>query len=259
MGDAHYEQLPTGHEGERIALRCDAPPGGGPCLLYLHGFGSTQDGEKAAHFRRRAAATGIPFASLDFRGHGRSGGVLADLTMSRNLEDVGVAAEHLRRRGYECLVLMGSSMGGAAGLWYAALHPQEVVCGVHLAPALELGPSLEAWAGPEGLRRWQLVGSIPFANELVSCDLGWALVEDLRRYGADRLAALARTPALLLQGQQDDRVGWRAVADFAAASAAAGVELHLFADGDHRLLPYKERLWELAVGFLRARGALPAG
>jgi alpha-beta hydrolase superfamily lysophospholipase len=72
----------------------------------------------------------------------------------------------------------------------------------------------------------------------------------------DRLLAEYRTPCLLLQGRRDTTVGWRSVADFATRCAFPGIELHLFADGDHRLTDRKERLWELMAEFLRGRGVL---
>ena len=43
-----------------------------------------------------------------------------------------------------------------------------------------------------------------------------------------------RTPALLLQGKLDTSVPWKDVADFATRCAYPNIELHLFADGDHR-------------------------
>jgi pimeloyl-ACP methyl ester carboxylesterase len=82
---------------------------------------------------------------------------------------------------------MGSSMGGGTGLWYAALHPEDVAAGLYIAPALDLERSLLAWAGPEQARLWEETGSVHFA------------------------------------------------------------------DGDHRLLDRKERLWELMLEFLRGR------
>jgi pimeloyl-ACP methyl ester carboxylesterase len=83
--------------------------------------------------------------------------------------------------------------------------------------------------------------------------LGWALIEDLRRHPIEELLRRHRTPALLLQGKRDASVPWTSVADFAAHSSYEGIELHLFADGDHRLIDRKERLWELMLEFLRGR------
>jgi pimeloyl-ACP methyl ester carboxylesterase len=249
--------LAGGREISHLAVRYDAPPGSGPsapfCFLYLHGFGSDQSGEKAEYFRRSALEAVIPFCSFDFQGHGRSGGSLRDLTLTRNLDDMARVHGWLRERGHERLCLLGSSMGGGTALWYSALHPTSIAAGLHIAPALELDKGLLAWAGPERARQWEETGTIQFQNEFVTCDLGWCLIEDLRAHTHEELLARYRTPALLLQGKLDASVPWRGVVDFATRCAAEDVELHLFADGDHRLTDRKDRLWALMMEFLRGR------
>ena len=254
--------LQDGRETSHLALRFDEPEAGGPapfCFLYLHGFGSEQSGEKADFFRARAVEAGFPFCSFDFQGHGQSGGSLSDLTLTRNLEDMARAHGWLRERGHERLVLLGSSMGGCTALWYAALHPESIVAGLHIAPALDLDGGLLAWAGPERARQWEETGSIHFQNDWVSCQLGWCLIEDLRRHPFEDLLTRYRTPALLLQGKLDTSVSWKTVADFATRCDYEGIDLHLFGDGDHRLTDRKVRLWELMLEFLRGRNLMGEG
>lgn len=248
--------LENGQEISFLTVRHDAPEGeriDRPCFLYLHGFGSDQSGEKAEFFRRQALATGFPFCSFDFQGHGLSGGELGDVTLTRSLADVARVHGFLRDRGHRRLLLLGSSMGGGCALWYSALHPEEIVAGLHIAPALEIDRSLLAWAGPERARLWEETGSIHFKNDLVSCDLRWGLIEDMRTYPLETLYTRYRTPCLLLQGKRDDSVPWKSVVDFATRTAFPEIDLHLFADGDHRLTGRKERLWELMMEFLRGR------
>ena len=256
-------QLPTldGEAPSYLALRLDHPPGSPadvPAVLYLHGFGSRQGGEKAEFFRARALASGLAFCSFDFQGHGESGGGMRGLSLSRNLADTRLAHAELRRRGYERVVMMGSSMGGLTGIWYSALHAPEVLAGLYLAPALDLGNTFLERLGPQGVERWQRDGVLRVENEVVSCDLDWAFVEDSRQYTLERLLASYRTPSLLLQGRRDEQVDWRRVADFATRCPFPAIELHLFADGDHRLVDRKERLWQLMLEFLRGRSILPA-
>lgn len=248
--------LAGGREVSHLAVRYDAPPGSGPaplCFLYLHGFGSDQSGEKAEHFRRSALEEGIPFCSFDFQGHGLSGGSMRDLTLTRNLDDMARVHDWLRERGHERLCLLGSSMGGGTALWYSVLHPESIAAGLHIAPAIELEKGLLAWAGPERARLWEETGMVQFQNEFVTCDLGWCLIEDLRTRPLEDLLARYRTPALLLHGKRDASVPWRSVVDFATRCAGENVELHLFADGDHRLTDRKDRLWGLMREFLRGR------
>jgi pimeloyl-ACP methyl ester carboxylesterase len=251
--------LENGREVSHLAVRFDPPPtpseetGDRPCFLYLHGFGSEQSGEKAEFFRARALAAGFGFCSFDFQGHGLSGGGMAGLTLTRNLEDVGRVHAFLRERGCGRLILTGSSMGGGTALWYSMFHPEEIVAGLHIAPALEIDKGLLAWAGPERARAWEETGRIHYQSDLVSCELGWGLIEDLRAHPLENLLAGYRTPALFLQGKLDATVSWKIVADFAVHCSFQGIELHLFADGDHRLTDRKDRLWALMEEFLRGR------
>lgn len=251
------DRIPIPEEGSHLALLFDSPAeGNGLCILYLHGFGSVQTGEKAEFFRQRALESGFAFCSFDFQGHGRSGGTMQGLTLTRNLEDVARVHAFVRERGHDRVCLLGSSMGGGTALWYSALHPEEIVAGLHIAPAVQMERGLTAWAGPERCQTWQETGTIHFESELVSCELGWELIEDLRRHPFEDLLRSYRTPALLLQGRLDTSVSWKDVADFATRCAYSGIDLHLFADGDHRLTDRKDRLWELMLEFLRGRGLI---
>lgn len=264
-------------DGDELALRWAPPAEGAASFLYLHGFGSSQDGEKAGYFRRRAAAAGLGFCSLDFRGHGLSGGGLGDLTFSRNLADAGAALAWLGERGVggdgSPLVVFGSSMGGATGLWLAARHPGAFAAGLAIAPALGMERALEERLGEEGIANWRRTGRQRFVNELVDDELGWELMADLASYRAAELPPLHVTPTLVFQGMGDDSVDWRLAVDLARSVAehAAGtgdgageglrrrVEVHLFSAGDHRLLDQRPRMWEMAMGFLGQLGLVAGG
>ena len=244
-------------EISHLAVRIDEPRSEMEeplAILYLHGFGSNQTGEKASFFQRQAVENGLAFCSFDFQGHGDSGGKIGDLTLSRNLEDVRRVHDVLRARGHRRVVLIGSSMGALTGLWYSALNPTDLVGGMHIAPALGLEDGLARWAGEEGLDRWHQDGKIVVENELGSWDLGWNFMEDLGSYPDHRLMELYRTSCLVIQGQQDDRVDWATVQDFISQCPFRDLEYHLFADGDHRLADRKERIWDLMISFLKGRG-----
>lgn len=243
-----------GGEGEEVelAVRWQCPAQARLAFLYLHGFGSSQGGEKAAYFRRRAAADGHAFCSFDFRGHGASGGDLPGLTFSRNLEDAGTVLAWLRPRWDGPLVFFGSSVGGATALWLAAGRPDVFAAGLAIAPAIGMEAALRRRVGEEGLAAWRRSGRLPMRNELVETELAWGLMEDLAGYPPQELPARYRTPTLLFQGVEDASVDWRTVVDFTAACDAP-VELHLFAGGDHRLLAQRPHLWSLATAFLAAR------
>ena len=248
-------------EPSHLAVRLAEPAGGRRsrfAFLYMHGFGSAQSGEKADFFRARAVASGIPFCSFDFQGHGESGGSMRELTFSRNLDDLATVHDFLAGRGLGSVVLIGSSMGGAAALWHAARRPSEVLASLLIAPAVGMGRELERWAGEEGLARWRREGAIRYSNALVDTDLGWGLVADLRRFDLEVLSTAYRTPTLVLQGKLDETVDYREVTRFIARSPGGLFRLRLFDEGDPRLTGLKEELWSEMRDFLVHSRLLPA-
>jgi pimeloyl-ACP methyl ester carboxylesterase len=252
------ETLPisTGSRPSSIAVRLVLPRAREAprfAVLYLHGFGSAQSGEKAVYFRARALENGWPFCSFDFQGHGESGGTLRELTFSRNLDDVARVHDFLAERKLGRVILMGSSMGGATALWHAARRPGAVVAGLHIAPAIGMRRALERWAGPRGMERWRREGLIRYANGQTETELDWDLMEDLRRFDVEVLAAGGRTPTLLLQGKGDKSVDYRDVVRFVARAPGGFIELRLYDDGDHRLVDRKPELWAEMMRFLKER------
>ena len=243
-----------------LSVRLDEPSepaDHGLIVLYLHGFGSSQEGDKAELFRRRCLERRVGFCSFDFQGHGDSGGTMLDLSLSRNLDDLDRVRAELASRGYSRIVLFGSSMGGLTGLWYAAQHPDPITAAIHLAPALGLEEVFTEDLGLASVEQWEREGKLEIGHDLGTWDIGGGFVEDLRRHDEAVLYASYRTPTLIFQGKHDDSVPWRRVVDFTTNAAGEDVELHFFADGDHRLLDKLDRLWQLTEEFLGARDILP--
>ena len=253
-------RLPLGG-GASIAVRLDrpaAPAAAGWCFLYLHGFGSGQSGEKATCFRARALAAGLPFCSLDFRGHGESDGELGATTLARNLEDIARVRRHLESQGWSRIVLIGSSMGGASALLHAAQDPAGVVACLLIAPAVGLTRELENLAQSDRLAAWRRDGAMRFHTEAVEADLAWAFAEDLAARDFRAVARTLAVPTLVLQGRNDRSVDYRDVLDFVAATPPGTTDLVLYGDGDHRLTDRLDELWAQMLDFLRRRGLVDA-
>lgn len=266
-------RIPVGQDGDELALRVARPDRVAPgaddlAVLYFHGFGSSQDGDKATFFRRRFLESGVTMASIDFRGHGTSSGSLYDLSLTRNLEDIAHARRFVHGLGYRRFVLFGSSVGGASALWHVATDDTDQAQGtetlgteslgtiagaVHIAPALDLRSQLETSLGDDGIAAWRRDGSMLLPHEKTPAEIAWTMMDDLARYAARDLATRYRTPTLIFQGTRDTSVSWRAVLDFVAACQAP-IELHLITDGDHRLVDRLDHLWRLTHSFLVARG-----
>jgi pimeloyl-ACP methyl ester carboxylesterase len=88
------------------------------CVVLGHGFTGNR---RQPGPRRIAAALGRfgGVIAIDFRGHGRSGGV--STVGDREVLDVNAAVRHARHLGYERVVSVGFSMGGMIVVRHAAL------------------------------------------------------------------------------------------------------------------------------------------
>lgn len=254
-----FETLAIADGASYLAFRLDQPSAATDpelCVVYLHGFASQQNGQKADFFRDRFVGAGVAFCSFDFQGHGASGGSMLDLTLSRNLEDLGEIHDFLRARGYRKLVLFGSSMGGGSAMFFAARRPANVVAALLIAPALDLAAGLERKVGPVAFARWQETGRTLFAHELGAHELSWRLIEDLHTFERKELEKHYQTPTLIFQGLRDETVDWRGVVELVERCAHRRIKVELFADGGHRLVERLDELWTSAWAFLAARLAI---
>lgn len=239
----------------RLALSWTAGSGSdAPVWIFLHGLGSDRKGDKARRFRDHLAGRGPGFLSLDFTGQGESGGDCRDLSLTRNLEDIGRVVSFLREEAPDApLFLVGSSMGGIAALWYAALHPAGVSQVFAIAPAFLMAARFAASLSAAARREWADRGFLPVAIGEIVLEFGWGAVADEDRYDMDRLAADLRTPSLLIHGAEDGVVPPELSRDFAHSCPFA--ELVEIEGGDHRLGEQKDLLFEIM--WSAASGAVP--
>jgi uncharacterized protein len=116
--------------------------------LLLHGGGSSQ-GSGFAPLRRFLAAQGIGSLTLDFIGHGRTGGELADSSLGCRVAQVLALMDHLRLDA-RATGLIGFSMGAYVATQVSARRPIRrlglAIPAAYAAAALELpfGPRFSA-------------------------------------------------------------------------------------------------------------------
>ena len=88
------------------------------CVI-AHGFTGSSRSPEIETICRGLAEAGAGALSIDFRGHGRSGG--RSTVGAEEIHDVAAAVAWLRARGYARVVTIGWSMGGSAVLRHAGL------------------------------------------------------------------------------------------------------------------------------------------
>jgi len=93
----------------------------GTPVLFLHSFGGSSEHWKLQldHIRTKRQA-----AAFDFRGHGRSdASANANFHVEALVKDIEAVMDEL---GWEEVILVGHSMGGATAIAYADAHPTKV-------------------------------------------------------------------------------------------------------------------------------------
>ena len=145
MGGIQFELMPG---GAKIACRED---GGGDTLgrcgfFWLGGLMSDMEGAKAETIATLARDTRRPSLRFDYSGHGKSGGLFVDGTISDWLSQ---SLHMFRERSPGRRIVIGSSMGG----WLALLMLRKLLAGdaaqaariaglVLLAPAADMTADL---------------------------------------------------------------------------------------------------------------------
>lgn len=234
MGDPQFLDL----NGTSTAYR--RIEGRVPGLVWLGGYRSDMLGTKAEALGKWAAANDHGFLRFDYSGHGESGGVFAEGTISKWLDE-SVAV--LRRLTQGPQVLVGSSMGG----WIALRLIEELRKGgegariaglVLLAPAPDftfdlIEPSLTAGQRQELEEKGYFEEQSEYSSEPNIYTR--ALLEDGRENRVLTGPIDTHCPVHILQGMADPDVPHEHALKLAALLPADDLTLSLIPGGDHRL------------------------
>jgi pimeloyl-ACP methyl ester carboxylesterase len=218
-------------------------------VLFVHGFGSRRDGEKATYLGDTLSADGIAFLAPDLRGHGESGGDLAAITIERSIEDLRCVAGEPLFRDAPRRVLAGSSFGGLVAAWAAAEDPGLCERLALIAPAFGFIERHVAELPPGRAEAWRRGEPLRVEREWITFDLDNRILLEAERRPVSDLARRLDRPTLILHGRNDESVPLRASEEFARSCPA--VELCVIEDGDHRLVDHKETLGRRILAFVR--------
>jgi pimeloyl-ACP methyl ester carboxylesterase len=227
-----------GEAARPIAVR--QREGSAPGLLWLGGFKSDMRGTKAEALDKWGAEHGRAVTRFDYSGHGESGGLFTDGTISRWLEEA-VAVYTQCCKGPQ--VVIGSSMGG----WIALLLANELksragappIAGmVLIAPAADFTEEL-MWKqfDAEVKREIKLKGHWARPSEYSDEPyiITRRLIEDGRKHLIMDGVIETGCPVRILQGVKDPDVPWQHAAELVSRFVSDDVVFTLIKDGDHRL------------------------
>lgn len=211
--------------------------------IYLHGFASSPQSQKARFFGQKFAAVNLPLVVPDLNVPS-----FEKLTISAMLEKLDAVIAELPPDAR--IGIIGSSLGGLAALFAADRHPKRVNRLVLLAPALGLFHTNFVGLGHAGVRKWEREGSIEVRHygtdsvERISSDF----VHDARKYDENRVHL--SIPVMIVHGTHDETVDPHLSVVYAKHNP--NVALHLVED-DHPLVTSCTQIWEWLWREIRPR------
>ena len=211
-------------------------------ILYLHGFASSPNSNKARDFERRFAERGIRLHIPDLNVPD-----FEHLTLTAMLERVGQTLDALPPGD---VYLMGSSMGGAVALHFTDRYRNVQAARVRklflMAPAFDFAANRWHDLGEAGIQAWRETGSHPFFNYAVGSERGvhYGLFENLQQY--DSYSLRLDLPILIFHGRRDESVDVQQSIRF--AEARPNVDLRVV-DSDHQLLDQTDAMWMALLMF----------
>ncbi len=229
------------HEERGLLPRAGSPPlayarrpGREPGLVFLPGFASDMEGEKARRVAALAAARGQAMLRFDYSGHGASGGRFEAGTIGAWRDDALDAIDALTDGK---LVLVGSSMGGWLALLVALARVPRLAGLIGIAAAPDFTEALMWSAMPFAARETLMrEGMIMMPSAYgPPTPITRALIEDGRRHLLLERPIPLTCPVRLLHGQADPEVPWEMSLRLAEQITGSDVTVTLIKDGDHRL------------------------
>ena len=200
-------------DGETVAY--EHVPGSEPGIMFLSGFNSNMQGDKALFLDAWCRERNRQYTRLDYQGHGQSSGAFEEGTIGRWIEDALAVLDEVTT-GPQLLV--GSSMGGWVMLQMALARPERVIGLVGIAPAPDFTRALaDGGLSPEQMLQLELGGFCDIENCYDDGEpyrISRELLEEGDRHcllEADSIAI--KLPVRLLHGQCDEDVPWERARD----------------------------------------------
>lgn len=205
--------------------------------LYLHGFASGPQSQKAQFLRSRFQQQQIELQIPDLNQPS-----FLDLTLTRQIQQAQAIVEQSPN---PTVTLIGSSFGGLTAAWVAERCPpvQRLIL---LAPAFDFLSHWTPKLGAQQMRQWRQVGQMDVYHHGFQRNqpLRYDFIKDAMQYDEDDLQRML--PTLILHGRQDDVIPLAASRDYAAKRP--WVEL-IELEGDHGLICDRTAIWDAIQAF----------
>ena len=221
-------------------------PGG----VFLHGFRSHCDSEKALGLANHAANRGRSWLRYNQRHCGQTDEEFAHFTVSQAVTDALTMLDTLSRP----IVLVGSSLGALIALQAAQQRVESIVGLLLIAPALRFVERYFLSLPTDEIADWYDAGKKSFEDDYEdgSYSLNYAFYEDAINYrniGPWKI----NCPVSILHGERDEIIPLEDALELEQMIETTAVALKVIANGDHRLnasIPIMcsklDQLWQMS-------------
>ncbi|XP_068019203.1 palmitoyl-protein thioesterase ABHD10, mitochondrial [Melanerpes formicivorus] len=214
--------------------------GRSPGVVFLPGFNSNMNGQKAAALEDFCSSLGHAFIRFDYTGCGSSDGRLEDCTIGKWRKDVLSVLDELTDGPQ---ILVGSSMGGWLMLHAAIARPDKVaalvgvaVAADHLVTAFRKLP-LEAQKAIEEKGEWKFPTK---HNKDGYYSLRYDFVREAANHCVLNSPIPVTCPIRLIHGMRDAEVPWQVSLQVAERVLSQDVDVILRKTGQHRMSEKEE-------------------
>lgn len=201
-------------------------------LIFCHGLFSTKDGYKITRMAGPIVHAGFTVLAFDFSYAGESEGSIAEMSVAQNVDDIASAAAFFKERGMQKIHLMGSSMGGASAVLYAAQQGSALASLIVIATPLDLKALILGNSGvdindidslpPDGMTSLQ---GIEINNSFYREVAGLNIVDLIKKI---------KVPVFIIHGKDDAVVPFNNTEIFEKNLSSPPATLYI-EDGDHNL------------------------
>ena len=130
-----------------------------PVIILCHGFGPGKESRTSIRLQEVLNSHEISTFRFDFFGHGESEGNLAEITISKAVNDILNAISFLKKQDYSRIGLFGSSFGGICSILVASKSDDLFVLALK-SPVSNYQELEITRIGEEGIRIWKEKGYV---------------------------------------------------------------------------------------------------
>lgn len=199
----------TNRSGLKLVIQVDEPENPHSLVFIAHGQGGFKEQKHIEAFKDAFLENGFRVVRFDATNAlGESDGDMMNVTYDNYVADLEDVIDWARTQSWfqQPFALCGHSMGAQSTTWYAEHHPKEVSLLAPMAPTVnhELYISTN---DEEELQEWQQKGYKVLQSRSkpgVTKQVGWGVVESLKKFDLLPLAHQLTMPVLDVVGEFDE-------------------------------------------------------